>query len=231
MPPRARDPQDRVARRTASLRRYDPRGARPLSANGVGRKRLLAAAASLFRRTGYSAATTRELARILGIRSASLYYHIGKKEDLLYEISVDGLETILGLVSDSLRDVIDPLDRIRTLIRTHVTTALADLDQHFTMLVEMKSLSAARRRRIIALRDRYETVIRGVVADAQARGAVRKDMPAKYLSLALLNMLNWSIFWFRRGRQLGAAELGDLFASLFIEGAAKKSGRSRRKSR
>lgn len=224
--PRRRRIAERPGTPAVRLRRQEHGESRPLSADGTGRERLLSAAAALFRQTGYSASTTRQLARLLGIRSASLYYHIGKKEDLLYEICVDGLERIRTVVVAALASETDPLERIRLLVRIHVTTALADMDKHFSMLVEMKSLSPRRRRKVIDLRDQYESVVRGVIADGQAQGVLRPDIRAKHLSLALLNMLNWSIFWFRPDRQLTATELGEIFASLFIEGAvAKKKSR------
>jgi TetR/AcrR family transcriptional regulator, cholesterol catabolism regulator len=214
--------------RASGVRRSTRNGRRPLSGAEEGHARLLSAAAELFRRTGYSASTTRELAGSLGIRSASLYYHIGKKEDLLYEICVDGLERIRTLVLAELAGIDDPLERIRVLVRVHTTTALADMDEHYTMLVEMKSLAARRRRKVTELRDQYEKVVRDVISFGQTSGAIRTDVRAKYLALALLDLLNWPIFWFRPGKQLDAEELGELFASIFIDGALNRPGRPSR---
>ena len=41
--------------------------------------------------------------------------------------------------------------------------------------------------------------------------------------LCLLNLLNWTIFWFRPGGDLDADELGNLLASIFLEGASQFS--------
>ena len=68
-----------------------PPGTIPGSAST--RDRLALSAASLFRTRGYAGATTRELALSLGLQSASLYRHIRKKEDLLFEPSVNALGT------------------------------------------------------------------------------------------------------------------------------------------
>jgi TetR/AcrR family transcriptional regulator, cholesterol catabolism regulator len=57
-------------------------------------ERVLSEAARLFREQGYAAATTRELARRLGINKASLYYHVAKKEDLLYQICMVAMARI-----------------------------------------------------------------------------------------------------------------------------------------
>jgi len=191
--------------------------------DGTANRKLLGAAATLFRTTGYTAATTRQLARRLGIRSASLYYHIGKKEDLLYEISVVCLERINSAVETALATTSDPEERVRTLITTHCRIALADTDSHLTMLIELRSLSPRRRSHVIELRDRYEKLVRHVVADAQANGALRTDVRAKHLALALLNLVNWSIFWYRPRGGLSAEALGALLAELFLGGARTRA--------
>lgn len=47
---------------------------------------ILAAAAELFSTVGYAATTTRQLARAAGLRQASLFHYIDRKEDLLAEL-------------------------------------------------------------------------------------------------------------------------------------------------
>lgn len=196
-----------------------PSRARGGTANG----QLLSAAATLFRSAGYTASTTRQLARSLGIQSASLYYHIGKKEDLLYEISVVCLDRLQRAVEAALAAQDDPVEAIGTLIRTHLRTALADTDAHLTMLLELRSLSPRRRTHVVALRDQYEKLVRRVIASGQAAGILRADVRAKHLALALLNLVNWSIFWYQPRRGLSAEALGVLLADLFLNGARSHS--------
>lgn len=197
------------------------RKALPTSVDG-GNGEVLKAAAALFRTLGYETATTRELARRLGMRSASLYYHIGKKEDLLYGICVDSLERIRAVVDATTRAEPDPLERVRVLIRTHLATALADSDKHLTMLSELKSLSPRRRAKVVELRDAYEEVVRRVISQAQVAGALRTELRPKHLTFAVLNLLNWSIFWYRPGGGLGVDRLGEFLADLFINGARSR---------
>lgn len=192
------------------------------STPGTG-ERLLATAASLFRRHGYAGAGTRQLASLLGIRSASLYHHMGSKEDLLYRLSVDALVRIREEVERAVAEHAAPPDRLRALVRAHVATALADQDEHAVMLMELRALSGERRAEVLALRDRYELSVRRVIADAQDRGALRRDIAPKHLALALLNLLNWTIFWYQPGGDLTAEGLADLFATTFLEGALPRS--------
>src|ERR1700680_5259577 len=87
-------------------------------------ERLVDTAAKLFWSKGYAATTTREIAALLGVQKASLYHHVKRKEDLLFEICVASLAHIQNTVESSLEHVAAPLDRVRTLIRAHVTASV-----------------------------------------------------------------------------------------------------------
>lgn len=208
--PAARRAPPRNGRGSASVR--------DLATVDVGSGHLLGAAAGLFRGAGYAGATTRKLASALGVRSPSLYYHIGKKEDLLYEICVDSLRRITGAVRAAVDAESDPLGRVQALIRTHTRVALADTDKHVTMLVELRSLSPRRRATVVRLRDVYEGLVRRELGQAQRAGAIRSDVRPKYLALALLNLLNWSIFWYRPRAGMDPDGLAGLLAQVFLDG-------------
>lgn len=183
-------------------------------------ERIMSVAAALFREKGYAGTTTRELAAALGIRNASLYHHIGNKEDLLYRLCVHALQHIHDGATRALSQAATPAERLRALIRAHVITALADQDAHATMLIELRALSEARRREVRAQRDRYETVVRQALEEAQVAGVLRPDVPARHLTLSLLNLLNWPIFWFRPDGELTPEELAALLTTIFLDGAA-----------
>jgi TetR/AcrR family transcriptional regulator, cholesterol catabolism regulator len=183
-------------------------------------EKLLDTAARLFCERGYAATTTREIASALGIQQASLYYHITSKEDILYQICVSSLEQLLADVQTAVTRVSDPLDRVRVLARTHLGTILRYQIRHVTMLNELRALSDPHRAAVISLRKRYANVVRSVLEDGQAAGAIRTDIPAKYLYLALLNILNWAVLWFRRGQKLSADQVARIFISIYLNGAA-----------
>jgi AcrR family transcriptional regulator len=184
--------------------------------------RLLDTAAKLFWTKGYASTTTREIAAVLGVQKASLYHHVSSKEDLLYEICLASLGNIHETVQAAVAAVEDPFERVRSLIRSHVAAMLVDQDKHSTMLTELRALSGERRAEIVALRDNYEEIVRSVLAGAQRAGELRDDIPVKHLSLSLLNLLNWAIFWFQRDGDLSPDQLADVFTNIFLSGVARK---------
>lgn len=204
--------------RTNGTIRLDP-------AVGPSGDRILAAAATLFRTRGYAATSTRDLAKALGIQSASLYYHIRRKEDLLYALSVNSLERLTAEVTEAIAGIADPISRIETFVHVHLTRSLADRDEHAAMLFELRSLSGARRARVIQLRDAYQAIATHTISDAQGAGAFRRDVPAKLATLALLNLLNWSIFWYKPSRGYSPARLAATLSTIFLKGTLVTNGR------
>jgi TetR/AcrR family transcriptional regulator, cholesterol catabolism regulator len=184
-------------------------------------ERLFDTAATLFWEKGFAATSTREIAAALGIQQASLYYHIASKEDLFYQLCVASLEQIHNDVESAIHPVLDPLGRIRTLIRAHLTTLLNYQVRHVMMLTELRALSDKHHLEVLALRNKYAGLVRSVLEDAQAAGAIRTDIPAKYLCLALLNVLNWAILWYRRDRELEVDRLTGIFTPVYLGGAAR----------
>lgn len=180
--------------------------------------RLLEAAADLFRQKGYAATTTRELADRLGIQKASLYHHIRGKEDLLFQISVESLRRITVAVG-GVAAAEAPERRLEAMIKAHVEAALPDRDMHTTMLVDLRALSPDRQADIIERRNRYERVLRDAIEEDQAAGRLRSDIDARYVTLALLNVLNWTIFWFNPEGPLSPSEVGGMLADIFLNGA------------
>jgi AcrR family transcriptional regulator len=187
--------------------------------------RLLDAAAALFSKKGYAATSTREIADILGIRKASLYYHIENKEDLLYAICKSSLERIRCDVAAALKDVKsdDPLARIRALIRAHLENLVHGQVAHSVAVGEMRALSGARLQEVIALRDAYEDLVRSVLADGCKAGALRADIGVKYLCLILLGLLNRVELWYRSSGPLSPGQLARVFEAIFLSGAEAAS--------
>ena len=187
--------------------------------------RLLDTAAGMFWTKSYAATTTREIASALQIQQASLYYHIASKEDLLYQLCLSSVRQFLADTPDALNGSADPRERVRVLIHSHVNTLLKHQKRNATMLTELRSLSSRHRAEVVELREQYAHLVRSELETAQRAGVLRGDVSAKYLCLALLNMLNWSALWFREDQALSVDALADLFAGIFLRGVAAPAER------
>jgi TetR/AcrR family transcriptional regulator, cholesterol catabolism regulator len=186
---------------------------------------ILEVATELFWKQGFAATTTRQIAAAAGMRQASLYYHIACKEDLIYHIVLTSLSDIEASVSRAVQAETDPLQRVRCLIHAHLLALLKDQKRNSVVLTEILLIHGSRGEAIRDSRARYSRLVGRVMSDAQSAGHLRSDIPAGQLSLALLNLLNWTSLWYRPNGPISPAKLGDVFTQIFVEGVVDASSR------
>jgi TetR/AcrR family transcriptional regulator, cholesterol catabolism regulator len=184
-------------------------------------ERLLIGSAELFREKGYAGTTTRALSALAGIQNGSLYHHVGGKEDLLYRLCIGSLDDVFAVFSAIAAQEADPLGRLERLARGYVEQALTDRDRHATMLSEIRFLSPARRAEVVARRDANVSIVEVTVRQAQEARQVRSDIDAKYLTLALFNLLNWTIFWYDPDGELSQPAIAEILWSVFSGGVTR----------
>ena len=204
-----------------------PGSRQPLTARNRERNRTLAkfirAAAELFSKHGYETTSTRDLATLLGMEKATLYYHAEGKEDLLYAICKSSIEQLADDVNRATEGIHDPLEKLQVWIQAHVASLLRDQTQHATSLAEARSLAPERLAEIVSMRKAYQARIRSLIEAGQKAGRIRSDIAAKYLGLILEGLLDRSVVWYRRKGELSPPELGAALCSIFIGGAQRRS--------
>jgi TetR/AcrR family transcriptional regulator, cholesterol catabolism regulator len=176
-------------------------------------------AAELFAKCGYESTTTRDLATLLGMERATLYYHVEGKEDLLYAICKSSIEQLGNDVMEATEGISDPLAQIQVGIQAHVVSLLRDQTQHATSLAEARALSPERLAEIVSMRKAYQARARSVLEAGQRAGSIRKDISSKYLGMMLEGLLDRTVVWFKRNGELSPSELGATLCRLFLEGA------------
>jgi AcrR family transcriptional regulator len=181
---------------------------------GGRREEIFLAAAEMFWEKGYHATSMSDIAAAMNMRKASIYHHIQSKETLLYEMSISSMRHIRE-AAESVGDS-DPERRLRGMIVEHVAALLDDRSKHATALVEMRSLSPVERREIVALRDGYDALFDGAVAAVQEQSGRWPGIAPHLVRLALLGMLNWSVFWYSPDGPDSAETVGESFADIFL---------------
>ncbi len=180
-------------------------------------------AAELFAKNGYESTSTRNLATLLGMEKATLYYHLEGKEDLLYAICKSSIEQLVEDVNAAIRGIEDPGEQLQVWIQAHVVSLLRDHTQHATALAEVRALSRERLAEIIHMRKVYQGRIRSLIEAAQKAGRIRNDIAAKYLGLLLEGLLDRTVIWYRRSGELSPVEMAGMFCSLFFAGAGRRA--------
>jgi TetR/AcrR family transcriptional regulator len=180
------------------------------------RAEILHAALSAFRENGFHATALEDIAGRLGMRKTALYYYFPDKDALLYECHRESLAELDRMIEESAQCCDNPVERLRYLIREHVRVMTETLEGS-PLAFEVPALSARRRAAIIACRDRYERLLRELVAEGSRTGELREADP-QVAVFAILGAINWIARWYRPGGRLQSAELGEQFADYLLSG-------------
>lgn len=194
------------------------------------RLRILNAAASTFRKSGYAATRLSDIAAAAGTQAGSLYYHFDSKEQLLDEVLGLGQ----AVVADAVPARVEAMgpearyqDRLRTAIHAHLETIFRHAHYAAANIHLNDQVPPSIRRRHIRKHRRYAAYWQDLLAGAQAAGEIRKDVDVSMARLNLFGMMNWSIEWYRPGR-LSIDEVADNMYRTLFSGIAGPAYRPRR---
>lgn len=179
------------------------------------RDQLIRASARLFREKGYDGTSVRDIAAATGMQSGSWVYHFRTKQDILASVMEEGLARALERIEAIGAAELEPREKFRALVRTHLETLLGP-GQDFipVLLYEWRSLEAAQRPRVIAPQKRYERVWTETIDELQVRGDWM--LPTRVDHLLMFGALNWIAHWYRNRGALDVDELADECVRFFL---------------
>ncbi|HLT27184.1 MAG TPA: TetR/AcrR family transcriptional regulator [Zeimonas sp.] len=183
------------------------------------------AAIALIAERGFEAMTLRELAERVGLQPGSLYRYFPSKNRMLVELMVEHLEFLLAGWEREQPAGDDPYERLRAFVDFHIRSHTLRRREVFVANMELRSLSAPDRRRVVALRRRYEDVLTAILRAGVEGGAFHVPDP-RIAAFAVLAMLTGVGTWFNDGGRLGKRELIDQYTRLVLQcvGAAPPPG-------
>ncbi len=185
---------------------------------------ILDAAAKIFAERGYYGASTQDIADVLGIRQASLYYYFPSKEIALELVCMKGVEGFFEAASEVASNKISASEKVRGLVAAHLAPLLDRADFVKTFLNERQYLPPASRRKVGKLSRAYEKVIEKVIAEGIANGEFRKELDPRLMTLALLGMCKSVAAWLGKDDSYSVPEVAEQYARILLAGIGK-SGR------
>ncbi len=192
-------------RQSAEIRRHD----------------IVKAAMEIIRHEGVSRLTTRSLAKAVGIAQPTLFLHFGNKSHVLVAL-VDSIQEglqqeLMGLALDKMT----PLERIKTVIRTHL-----DFIQNqpgiprLLFAEELQSEDPLFRERMDQLVMFFLRFIAGMISAAQEAGQIRADIiPQQAACLLIAAVQGLALRWvLTGGERFVLSEQTDIVTSTLLEG-------------
>lgn len=192
--------------------------------------RILRVAAEVFARKGYHGTGVAELGEAAGLKRGALYYHIGSKEDLLYDLSKRHVEEALERGLTVINTDLHPIDKLRALAREHVQTIAARQDEVTVVTREMHALTGKRARQLTKLRDKYQGLFAQVLQEGVDQGVFRSA--DHVTALGVLGMFNWTHVWLDPEKgELSPENVADRLTDIVVYGELASPRAADRKAR
>ncbi len=218
--------------------------ARKPADQSVNRDEIIRAAAEVFQRSGYEAATMKDIAAAVNLTAASLYHHFKNKDALMLTVLEVGLEYILSQIEPIAASALPPDEKLRRMIEHHIVgvtenrTVGAAMVFEIRMLMNMKAPApggsagdhahfaelVAKRDAFFARRDHFEALFRQVVREGIDHGCFRPlDVPI-FVKL-LLGAHNWVGVWYKPDGRLNGQQIAALMTDMLLQGVMAQVAR------
>jgi TetR/AcrR family transcriptional regulator, cholesterol catabolism regulator len=201
------------------------RSAAPGSRNGTANGRrpaveteraFITAATGLFAERGYNGTSISDLANQLGLTTASLYYHVSGKQELLLKVLTTGLAPFLEQLERIHAEEQNPRRKLRLAVENHLSFVLHNPQAVAVFLRERRFLESPYKEQYREQVDRYDVLFTEIIDDGMADSALPPSDPV-LIRLAILGMINWVVEWYRPGGRLDADQILQTFADLVTE--------------
>lgn len=184
------------------------------------RQRIRDAAANMFRKKGYEAATLNDIGRKAKIRAPAVYYYFGSKEKLLEEVLDVGIDRI----HDSVREAVNAMsaeasyrERIEKAIYVHLATLLQHNDYTAANIINFGLAPRKVRAQNHIRREAYGDFWRELLQNAQNSGEIGAHVDLSLLRLFLIGALDWSHEWYHPNQKT-ITQMANEISNMFFDG-------------
>jgi AcrR family transcriptional regulator len=177
------------------------------------RDAIVAAAAALYARRGFTGASVADLAQACGSSKSLIYHYFPSKDDILYEVMAAHLDALVDAAYDAMQAG-SPRTRLHALTLAFMRLYVGAQHSHKVLLNELDNLPPERRTEVVGKQRRIIAVVEELIRE------IRPELNPNTLPVAMLffGMINWTHTWFRPDGSIQAEEIAKLAVDLFLNG-------------
>lgn len=171
------------------------------------------AATTLFAEQGYHGTSISDLAKRLGLTTASMYYYVDGKQDLLFRVLQAGMADFLPALERIYESDMQPAEKLRQAVANHVDFVLDNPVAVAVFLRERRFLPPPQRAEYAARTDRYDYLFSDIIRKVIDAGQLESS-DATLLRVNVLGMINWMVEWYRPDGRLSKSQVRSFMLEL-----------------
>jgi len=170
--------------------------------------RMLRAAAKCFNEKGHSGSSLKDVANVLGLTDAALYYYVRNKEELVYLCYVRAAAVGREAMQRAMDEGRDGMDTVLRYLRYHIEIMVGDRGP-IAIMSEIPSLKPAHRDEVLELSRQHSAQFEQILRAGIADGSI-SPCDVRMTGNAIMGSINWIPKWYH-----GDAETGEKVAAEF----------------
>lgn len=179
------------------------------------RDQMLKAAAHCFNQKGYSGTSLKDVADMLNLTDAALYYYVRNKEELVYLCYVRAAEIGREAMDRAIADADSGFEQVQTYIRYHIEYMVDDRGP-IAIMSEVPSLNAEHREEVLAFSRRHSSRFEKLLNEGIADGSI-DPCDVRMTGNSIMGSINWIPKWFHGDAEV-AARLLATFPEILCRG-------------
>jgi TetR/AcrR family transcriptional regulator, cholesterol catabolism regulator len=181
---------------------------------------IVSVAANLFRSKGFAASTMRELADEVGVEAASLYNHIGSKNEMLQTICFTVAQAFTTHLQTIQTSKSSNTQKLESIIRFHITLMINSFNEVYVANHEWKHLKEPDLSNFLLERRNYEKNLLSIIE----AGIVKKEfkpLNPYVMMLTILSAVRGLEFWHRHKKNVSLTILENDMVTHLLYGLKK----------
>jgi len=180
---------------------------------------ILEAAVKVFARQGFYQSTVAQIAREAGVADGTIYLYFKNKDDILVQFFSYRTKQVFERFRAEVNKSDNSLDKLRNLIRRHLTEFQRDRDMAVVYQVETHQNSRLAEDQIREMSQMYQDLVSEIVETGQQEDSIRKDLYVGLVKRFILGAVDEVInTWLHSDKNYDLVSMADPLVDLFVRG-------------
>ncbi len=173
----------------------------------------------MFARQGFYQSTVAQIAKEAGVADGTIYLYFKNKDDILVQFFEYRTKQVFDRFRAAVSQADNSFDKLRNLIRRHLTEFQRDRNMAVVYQVETHQSSRLAEAQIREMSQMYQDLVSEIVEAGQQEGNIRKDLYVGLVKRFILGSVDEVInTWLHSDKNYDLVTMADPLVDLFIRG-------------